>query len=125
MVLAVQRLPIGSAAAPPERAATLTVTRGPGLTGPIDIPLTADVTVVGRHPDCDVVLADLTISRRHAELRREADGFTVVDLGSLNGTYLNRIPVGRAWLTDGDTLWIGRYRLDFRSREPVRLGRSA
>jgi pSer/pThr/pTyr-binding forkhead associated (FHA) protein len=96
-------------------AAMLIITRGSGLTGPLQVPLVAERTIVGRDSDCDVVLADLTISRRHAELRRTGDGFTVTDLGSLNGTYVNRNPVRRARLLDGDTVWIGRFRLVFRS----------
>ncbi|HEV2784519.1 MAG TPA: FHA domain-containing protein [Actinophytocola sp.] len=99
----------------PVGTAAVTLTRGSGLTGPVDIPLVADPTVVGRHPDCDIVLADLTISRRHAELRRTGTGFTVTDLGSLNGTYLNGNPVDSARLTDGDHLGIGKYRLVFRA----------
>jgi pSer/pThr/pTyr-binding forkhead associated (FHA) protein len=108
--------------APPESGPPLpvrtavTVTRGPQLVAPITIPITSEVITVGRHPDCDVVLDDMTVSRRHAELRRTGDEVTVTDLGSLNGTYVNREPVDQTSLTDGDTIWIGKYRLRFQSR---------
>lgn len=93
----------------------LTIVRGPGVTAPTNIPITGDLTTIGRHPDCDVVLDDMTVSRRHAEVRRTGDELTVTDLDSLNGTYLNHTPVTSAPLTDGDKLWIGTYRLQFRT----------
>ena len=98
----------------PAGTATVTVTRGPLLAAPMTIPVTADVITLGRHPDCDVVLDDMTVSRTHAELRRAGNRITITDLGSLNGTYVNREPVDHASLADGDTIWIGKYRLRFR-----------
>ncbi len=68
---------------------------------------------VGRHPASDVFLDDITVSRRHAEFRREDGKFHVVDLGSLNNTYLNREPVDSALLSSGDEVQIGNFRLVF------------
>ncbi len=99
--------------------ATVTVTRGPLVAAPLTVPITSDVVTVGRHPDCDIVLDDMTVSRTHAELRRTGDRITITDLGSLNGTYVNREPVDHAALADGDTIWIGKYRLSFRARAAV------
>ena len=67
----------------------------------------------GRHPASDIFLDDITVSRRHAEFRRENGKFHVVDLGSLNKTYLNRKPVEAAVLANGDEIRIGNFRLIF------------
>lgn len=72
-----------------------------------------DVTTAGRHPDGDIFLDDVTVSRRHAEIRREDTTFTVHDLGSLNGTHLNRERVQSAVLSTGDEIRIGKFRLIF------------
>jgi pSer/pThr/pTyr-binding forkhead associated (FHA) protein len=72
-------------------------------------------TLIGRSPECDVFLDDVTVSRRHAELVREGDRFTIRDLGSLNGTYVNRRRIESAVLEDDDEVQIGKYRLTFRS----------
>jgi len=68
-------------------------------------------TVLGRHRDCDVSLAHVSVSRRHAEIWPGRDGFVLADMGSLNGSYLNADPVDTALLADGDELAIGVYRL--------------
>jgi pSer/pThr/pTyr-binding forkhead associated (FHA) protein len=60
-----------------------------------------------------VFLDDVTVSRKHAEIRREADGFLIQDLGSLNGTYVNGERVERALLTSGDEIQIGKFKLTF------------
>jgi FHA domain/zinc-ribbon domain len=73
-------------------------------------------TLIGRSPDCHVFLDDVTVSRRHAELVREGDVFSIRDLGSLNGTYVNRQRIESADLTDGDEVQIGKYRLTFLQR---------
>ncbi|WP_312873417.1 FHA domain-containing protein [Kibdelosporangium persicum] len=86
------------------------------MTAPIEIPLGAGTTLIGRHQDCDVVLTDITVSRRHAEIRRTGPTFSVADLGSLNGTYVNRTPIDEVPLADGDVVLIGAFRLTFRSR---------
>jgi len=70
-------------------------------------------TTVGRSPDCEIFLDDVTVSRRHAVVTRHGDAFTVDDLGSLNGTFLNRRRIDSAPLEDGDELQIGKYRLTF------------
>ena len=75
--------------------------------------LEAARTTAGRHPDSDIFLDDITVSRRHAVIERGADGFTVRDAGSLNGTYVNRERVDNARLRTGDELQIGRFRLSF------------
>lgn len=72
------------------------------------------VTTVGRHPDSDIQLDDVTVSRRHAELNKDAEGFFFIkDAGSLNGTYVNKKRVERARLSEGDEIQIGRYKLVF------------
>jgi hypothetical protein len=68
---------------------------------------------LGRGPECDVFLDDVTVSRQHAVITRTADGFTIDDEGSLNGTYVNRHRVETARLEDGDELQIGKYKLTF------------
>ena len=70
-------------------------------------------TLVGRSPECDIFLDDVTVSRRHAEIVREGDEFTIRDLGSLNGTYVNRKRIESAELADDDEVQIGKYRLTF------------
>ena len=75
--------------------------------------LDAEKTVAGRHPESDIFLDDVTVSRRHAEIERNGDDYTVRDVGSLNGTYLNRSRVEEAPLRDGDELQIGSFKLVF------------
>ena len=70
-------------------------------------------TLIGRSPECDVFLDDVTVSRRHAELVREGDAFSIRDLGSLNGTYVNRRRIESAVLENDDEVQIGKYRLTF------------
>jgi pSer/pThr/pTyr-binding forkhead associated (FHA) protein len=78
------------------------------------IVLDSDLTTAGRHPDSDLFLDDITVSRRHAEIRRSADGtYEVSDTGSLNGTYLNRERIEHAALRSGDELQIGKFKLVF------------
>ncbi|MEY3361451.1 MAG: hypothetical protein RL531_1170 [Actinomycetota bacterium] len=69
----------------------------------------------GRHPDSDVFLDDITVSRRHATFERTPDGVVVEDVGSLNGTYVNRDRIDRRVLADGDEIQIGRYVIVFRA----------
>ena len=75
--------------------------------------LDADLTTAGRHPDSDIFLDDVTVSRRHAEFYRQGNRFTVRDVGSLNGTYVNRERIEEAELTGGDEVQIGKFRLLF------------
>jgi pSer/pThr/pTyr-binding forkhead associated (FHA) protein len=93
--------------------ALLVVMRGPSAGS--RFLLDADVTKVGRHPDGDIFLDDVTVSRRHAEFVREADGFHVRDVGSLNGTYVNRQRIDDVLLAGGDEVQIGKFRLVFLS----------
>lgn len=75
--------------------------------------LDADVTNVGRHPDSNIFLDDITVSRRHAEIRRDDGSFSLHDVGSLNGTYVNRERVEGAELRSGDEIQIGKFKLIF------------
>jgi pSer/pThr/pTyr-binding forkhead associated (FHA) protein len=96
----------------PSGSALLVVKRGPnaGSRFLLDQP----VTSAGRHPDSDILLDDITVSRRHAEFRRDKDGsWTVADVGSLNGTYVNRQPVDSTVLANNDQVQIGKFRLIF------------
>ena len=77
--------------------------------------LDSDEVSTGRHPDSDIFLDDVTVSRRHAEFRLGDNDFQVVDVGSLNGTYVNREPVDTASLSNGDEVQIGKFRLVFLS----------
>jgi pSer/pThr/pTyr-binding forkhead associated (FHA) protein len=78
--------------------------------------LQRDQTTIGRSPDCDIFLDDVTVSRRHAAVGRGDAGFTIEDLGSLNGTFLNRSRIERGDLENGDEVQIGKYRLIFLAR---------
>jgi hypothetical protein len=73
-------------------------------------------TLVGRSPECDIFLDDVTVSRRHAEIVRDGDTFTIRDLGSLNGTYVNRKRIETAVLENDDEVQVGKYRLTFLQR---------
>ena len=70
-------------------------------------------TRIGRSPDCDIFLDDVTVSRNHAVLMQENGKFRVEDQGSLNGTFVNRKRIDSAPLTEGDELQIGKYRMTF------------
>jgi pSer/pThr/pTyr-binding forkhead associated (FHA) protein len=78
--------------------------------------LESDITRLGRHPDSEISLDDITVSRRHAEVQRTDEGYMVADSGSLNGTYVNQERVERAALRHGDELQIGKFRLVFFER---------
>jgi hypothetical protein len=97
-------------ALPPD-SALLIVQRGPDSGS--RFLLDKDVTTAGRHPSSDIFLDDVTVSRRHAEFHRVAGGFSVRDVGSLNGTYVNRERIDDAVLAGGDEVQIGKYRLVF------------
>ena len=105
--------PVDAAAvdALPAGHALLVVLRGPGSGS--RFLLDSDVVNAGRHPDSEIFLDDVTVSRRHAEFHRSGDAFTVTDVGSLNGTYVNRDRIDRVQLKDGDEVQIGKYRLVF------------
>ena len=76
-------------------------------------PLTSTLTRLGRHPDSEIVLDDITVSRRHADVERTAAGYVARDAGSLNGTYVNQHRVDEAVLAQGDELQVGKFRLIF------------
>jgi len=103
--------PVSGVEGLPAGSALLVVKRGPnaGSRFLLDQPTTS----AGRHPDSDIFLDDVTVSRRHAEFRQDDDEFQVVDVGSLNGTYVNREPVDSAVLANGDEVQIGKFRLVF------------
>ena len=78
-----------------------------------------DVTTAGRHPNADVFLDDVTVSRKHVEFRRTAEGFRVVDSMSLNGTYVNNDRVDTLLLRTGNEVQIGKFRLTFYAARPT------
>ena len=90
----------------------LLVRAGGGLAGEV-FASDRERTTIGRSPDCDVFLDDVTVSRRHAVLIHDSPRFVLQDQGSLNGTFLNRRRIESAELADGDEVQIGKYRLTF------------
>jgi pSer/pThr/pTyr-binding forkhead associated (FHA) protein len=103
-VTAVENLPLGSA--------MLLVQRGPDAGA--RFLLDTDVVTVGRHPDSDIFLDDISVSRRHATFTRTTNGYVISDLGSLNGSYVNRDRIDSdVVLSGGDEVQIGKYRLVF------------
>lgn len=100
---AIEALPLG--------CALLVVKRGPNAGS--RFLLDSDLTTAGRHPESDIFLDDVTVSRRHAEFYRRDSGFSVRDVGSLNGTYVNRERIEEVSLAGGDEVQIGKFRLVF------------
>ncbi|HEY9424743.1 MAG TPA: FHA domain-containing protein [Microterricola sp.] len=98
-------------AALPSGSALLIVRRGPNSGA--RFLLDSDVTSAGRHPDADIFLDDVTVSRRHAEFLRHGTAFEVKDLGSLNGTYFDGVRIETALLSDGAEVQVGKFRLTF------------
>jgi hypothetical protein len=94
------------------RGPALVVRSGGGRAGETFFPK-GERTLIGRSPECDVFLDDVTVSRKHAELVREGDTWIVRDLGSLNGTFVNRRRIDSAPLEDDDEVQVGKYRLTF------------
>jgi pSer/pThr/pTyr-binding forkhead associated (FHA) protein len=103
----------------PPGVALLVVTHGPNAGARFLLDL--DVITAGRSVDSDIFLDDVTVSRQHAEFRRTptGDGFAIIDLGSLNGTYVNGERVDEARLRGGDTVQIGRFHLVLRTAEAI------
>ncbi|HVB93513.1 MAG TPA: FHA domain-containing protein [Acidimicrobiales bacterium] len=93
----------------PRGIGMLVVKRGPN-TG-IRYPLEQEVTRAGRHPESDIFLDDITVSRRHAEFVTHGHVSSVRDVGSLNGTYVNRERIEEARLSSGDEVQIGKFKL--------------
>ncbi|MGH3658742.1 MAG: FHA domain-containing protein [Micromonosporaceae bacterium] len=95
----------------PAGTALLVVKRGPNAGS--RFLLDSDLTTAGRHPESDIFLDDVTVSRRHVEFYRRDGVFSVRDVGSLNGTYVNRERIEEAVLGGGDEVQIGKFRLVF------------
>lgn len=107
----------------PSGGAVLVVTRGPNagsrfFLGPED----SAVVTIGRHPESDILLDDITVSRRHAEVSHSEGTFWAHDVGSLNGTYLNRQTIENSPLSSGDELQVGRFRLLFLTQAAAGAG---
>jgi len=98
-------------------SALLLVMRGPNAGSRFR--LDGDLTTAGRHPDSDIFLDDVTVSRRHAEFYRHGARFTVRDVGSLNGTYVNRERIEEAELAGGDEVQVGKFRLLFLTSQDI------
>ena len=106
-VAGIGAMPVGSA--------ILVVTRGPfeGVRYPLDATTSGTISI-GRAPDSDIFLDDVTVSRHHADLSYSILGWAIADAGSLNGTYVNRQPIeAEAGLATGDELQIGKFRFRF------------
>jgi len=95
----------------PDDAATLVVRTGPQAGARFE--LDSKVTHLGRHPESEISLDDISVSRRHAEIERQAEEYVLRDMGSLNGTYVNQRRVDSTVLQQGDEILIGRFRLIF------------
>lgn len=106
-------VPIGDI---PAGAASLIVRNGP-QPGSILV-LHNRLTRLGRHPDSELLLDDITVSRRHAEIEQVGDGWRVRDAGSLNGTYLNNERVDDSAIHHGDQLQVGKFRMLFYVQNP-------
>lgn len=100
----------GVVAEVPEESAILVVSRGPNAGSKFVV---TDRATIGRHPDSDFFLDDVTVSRRHAEVRHDAGQFVLKDNGSLNGTYVNGERVETCDLHHGDEIRIGKYVIVF------------
>ena len=94
------------------RGAALVIRAGGGRAGE-SFPLEGDRLTVGRRPDSDIFLDDITVSRDHAVLVRRGRDYYLDDCGSLNGTYVNRHRIESHRLSDGDELQVGKYKLAF------------
>src|SRR5581483_2116536 len=99
-----------------DRAGAVLVIRSGGGRAGESFPVDRDRMSIGRTPDADVFLDDVTVSRNHALLVRREDGLYVDDLGSLNGTYVNRRRIESHRLEDGDEIQVGKYKLSYLER---------
>jgi len=92
----------------------LVVRSGGGRAGETFVPEN-ERTTIGRSPECEIFLDDVTVSRKHAVLVRTPEGYRIEDQGSLNGTFVNRRRIESGELSDGDEVQVGKYRLTFRN----------
>lgn len=97
---------------PSHQVPALVVQSGGGREGE-QVPLSSDLLTIGRTPESHLFLDDVTVSRHHARVVRDATGFAIEDQNSLNGTYVNRHRVERHHLVNGDELQVGKYKLEF------------
>jgi FHA domain-containing protein len=95
--------------------ATLVIRSGGGRSGEA-FNVTGERMTIGRSPDAEVFLDDVTVSRNHALIVRRNDGLYIDDLGSLNGTYVNRRRIESHKLDDGDEIQVGKYKLSYLER---------
>ena len=109
---------LSAVAALPAHSALLIVHRGPGLGS--RFLLDQDITVAGRHPEADIFLDDVTVSRRHAQFERIGKTFFVSDMVSMNGTYVDGQSLERQQLITGMEVMIGKFRLTFYASEKDR-----
>ncbi|HLI31306.1 MAG TPA: FHA domain-containing protein [Solirubrobacteraceae bacterium] len=93
----------------------LVIRAGGGREGE-SFPLSGEEVRIGRRPESDIFLDDVTVSRDHAKLLHGEEGWRIQDCGSLNGTYVNRVRIDSALLGEGDELQIGKYKLTFLGR---------
>jgi hypothetical protein len=103
---------LGPVAGVPRDKPALVIRSGGGRAGET-YALAGERTTIGRHPDADIFLDDVTVSRNHAVVVREGERFALVDEGSLNGTFVNRHRADKTVLADGDEIQIGKYKLTF------------
>lgn len=96
----------------------LVITRGPNAGA--RFLLTRDISAAGRHPDSEIFLDDITVSRHHVEFRWLDHEYWIIDVGSLNGTYLNRVSIQSRPLSDGDVIQIGKFRMIFTCQQAQR-----
>lgn len=109
----VSALTTGRLADLPTGSAMLVVHRGPGEGQEYLLDPSQGVMSIGRSQDADIFLDDVTVSRHHAELRHGAEGWSIRDVGSLNGTYVNRVRVDDEQLTGGSEVQVGKFRFIF------------
>jgi hypothetical protein len=108
-------IPVDVGAVVESTGAAIVIRAGGGRVGE-SFPLDAERMTIGRRPDSDVFLDDVTVSRDHALIVRRGNDWFLDDLGSLNGTYVNRRRIESERLGDGDELQVGKYKLTFLSR---------
>ena len=97
----------------PAGAALIELDQVEGTAGRRMHDISREVVTVGRHPESDIFLDDVAVSRKHAEILRSEGGYRIRDVGSLNGTYVNRVRVDSVDLRNGDEIQIGKYRFKF------------